>query len=154
MDIPQFVYVFICWWTFGLFPVFVCAYVFISLGWTPKSGMVGSSSRSEFCLQSFPSSGSFQVSQLFASGGQNIWASALVFSVNAQGWFPLGLTGWISLQSKGLSRVFSSTTVQNHQFFGPHPSLWSNSLIRTWQYPWRGYKWDSSVFFLSLAYFT
>ena len=72
------------------------------------------------CPQSFPASGYFPVSQLFASGGQNIGASASasVLPVNIQGWFPLGLTALISLQSKGLSRVFSSTTVWKHQFFG------------------------------------
>ena len=71
------------------------------------------------CLQSFPASGSFQMSQFFASGGQSIGVSALtsVLPMNIQGWFPLGWTGWISLQSKGLSRVFSNTTVQKHQFF-------------------------------------
>ena len=71
-----------------------------------------------FCLQSFPASGSFPVSQLFAS--------------NIQDWFPLGWTGWISLQSKGLSRVFSNTTVQKHQFFSTQLSLWFNSHIHTW----------------------
>ena len=72
------------------------------------------------CLQSFPASGSFQMSQFFTSYGQNIGVSALrsVLSVNIQDWFPLGWTGLIFLQSKGLSRVFSNTTVQNHQFFG------------------------------------
>ena len=72
------------------------------------------------CPQSFPASGSFQVSQLFASGGQSIGvsASASVPPMNTQDWFPLGWTGWISWQSKGLSRVFSNTTVQKHQFFG------------------------------------
>ena len=76
-------------------------------------------------LQSFPASGSFQMSQFFASGGQRIRvsASALVLPMNIQVWFPLGWTGWISLQSKGLSRVFSNTTVQKHQFFGPQFSL-------------------------------
>ena len=71
------------------------------------------------CLQSFPTSGSFQMSQLFASGGQNIGVSAStsVLPMNTQDWSPLGWTGWISLQSKGLSRVFSNTTVQNHEFF-------------------------------------
>ena len=71
------------------------------------------------CLQSFPGSGSFLMSQLFAAGGQRIGASASapVLPMNTQGWFPLGLTGSISLQSKGLSRVFSNTTVQKHQFF-------------------------------------
>ena len=72
------------------------------------------------CLQSFPASGSFPMSQLFTSGGQSTGISALasVLSMNIQGWFPLELTGLISLQSKGLSRVFSNTTVQKHQFFG------------------------------------
>ena len=85
------------------------------------------------CLQSFPTSGSFPMSQLFASGGQRIGASASasVLPMNIQGWFLLGLTGLISLLSKGLSRVFSNTTVQKHQFFGTHP-LWSNSHICTW----------------------
>ena len=71
-------------------------------------------------LQSFPTSGSFQMSQFFAAGGQSIVvsASASVLPMNIQDWFPLGLTSWISLQSKGLSRVFSNTTVQMHQFFG------------------------------------
>ena len=78
-------------------------------------------------------SGSFLMSQFFSSGDQNIGvsASASVLPVNIQDLFPLGLTGWISLQSKGLSRVFSNTTVQKHQFFGPLPSLWSNSHIHT-----------------------
>ena len=69
---------------------------------------------------SFPASGSFHMSQFFASGGQStgLSASASVHPINIQDWFSLGLTGWISLQSKGLSRVFSNTTVQNHQFFG------------------------------------
>ena len=72
-------------------------------------------------LQSFPVSGSFQMSQFFASGGQSIGVSAStsVFPMNIQDWFPIGWTGWISLQSEGLSRVFSNTTVQKHQFFGP-----------------------------------
>ena len=77
------------------------------------------------CLQSFPMSGSFPVSLLFASGGQSIGvsASALVLPMNIQDWFPLGWTGLISLQSKGLSRVFSNTTIQKHQFFGAQLSL-------------------------------
>ena len=80
---------------------------------------------SSFHLQSFPASGSFLVSQFLASGGQSIGVSAStsVLQVNIQEWFPLGWTGWISLQSKGLSRVFSSTTVQKHQFFGAQLSL-------------------------------
>ena len=78
-----------------------------------------------FCLQSIPASGSFQMSQFFTSGGQNIGvsASASVLPMNIQDWFPLGWTGWISLQSKGLSRVFFNTIVQKHQFFGPQLSL-------------------------------
>ena len=81
------------------------------------------------CLQSFPASGSFQISQLFASDGQSIGVSALALSINIQDWFPSEWTGWISLQSKRLSRVFSHTTVQKHQFFGAQLSLWSNSHI-------------------------
>ena len=77
------------------------------------------------CPQSFPASGSFQMSQLFTSGGQSIGVSAStsVLPMNTQDWSPLGWTGWISLQSKGLSRVFSNTTVQKHQFFGTQLSL-------------------------------
>ena len=85
------------------------------------------------CPQPFLASGSFQMSWFFASGGQSIGvsASALVLPVNIQDWFYLGLTGLISLQSKGLSTVFSNTTVQKHQF-STQPSLWSNSHIHTW----------------------
>ena len=77
------------------------------------------------CLLSFPASGSFQMSQLFASGGQSIGVSAStsVLPMNTQDWSTLGWTGWISLQSKGLSRVFSNTTAQKHQFFGVQLSL-------------------------------
>ena len=77
------------------------------------------------CPQSFPASGSFPLSQLFTWGGQSIGvlASASVLPMNIQDWFPLGLTSWISLLSKGLSRVFSNTTVQKHQFFGAQLSL-------------------------------
>ena len=77
------------------------------------------------CLQSFPASVSFQMSQFFTSGGQSIGvsASASVLPMTIQDWFPLGWTGWISLQSKGLSRVFSNTTLQKHQFFGTQLSL-------------------------------
>ena len=84
------------------------------------------------CLQSFSASGSFPTSQFFASGGQSIGASASALPLNIQDWFPLGLTGFISLQSKGLSRVFSNTTVQKHQFFGAQLSLWSNYHIHRW----------------------
>ena len=75
------------------------------------------------CLQSFPASASFQMSQLFASCGQNIGVSASVLPMNTQDWFPSEWTGWVSLQSKGLSRVFSNTRVQKHQFFGAKLSL-------------------------------
>ena len=86
------------------------------------------------CPQSFPASGSFLMSQLFALGGQSIGASASasVLPMNIQKWFPLGLTGLISLQSKGLSRVFPNTTAQKHQFFIAQLSLWSSSHIHTW----------------------
>ena len=84
------------------------------------------------CPQSFPASGSFPMSRLFTSGSQSIRASATVLPMNIQGWLPLGLTGLISLLSKRLSRVFSSTTVQKHQFFSTQPSLWSNSHTCTW----------------------
>ena len=86
------------------------------------------------CLQSFLPSGSFLMSLLLASGGQSIGVSAStsILPVNIQDWFPSGRTGWISLQSKGLSRVFSNTTVQKHQFFCTQLSLWSNSHIHTW----------------------
>ena len=86
------------------------------------------------CPQSLPASGSFPKSQLFASADQSIGvsASASVLPMNMQDWFPLRWTGWISLQSKGLSRVFSNTTVQKHLFFGAQLSLWSNSHIHAW----------------------
>ena len=86
------------------------------------------------CLKSFPASGSFPINQFFSSGGQSIGASASasVLSMNIQDWFPLGLTGLISLQSKDLSRVFSNTAIQKHQFFSAQLSLWSNSHIHTW----------------------
>ena len=107
------------------------------------------------CLQSFPASGSFPVNQFFTSGGQSIGASASasVPSVNIQGWFPLKLTGLISLQSKGLSRVFN-TTAQKHPFFGTQLSLWSSSHIHTWlleaQYsliPSSSLSWNSTFYF-------
>ena len=86
------------------------------------------------CIQSFPVSGSFPVSWLFSSGSQSIGVSALVsvLPMNIQGWFPLGLTGLISLQSKRLSRVFSNITVQKNQFFRAQFSLWPNCHIHTW----------------------
>ena len=94
------------------------------------------------CLQSFPVSGSFRRSRRFTSGGQSIGASggqsigasasASVLPMNIQDWFPLELTDFISLQSKGLFRVFSNTTIQKHQFLGAQPSLWSNSNTHIW----------------------
>ena len=94
------------------------------------------------CLQSFPASGSFQMSQFFASGGQSIGvsASASGLPMNIQDWFPLGWTGWISFQSKGLSRVFPNTTVQKHQFFSSQLSLQSNSHNHT--YYWKNHSFD------------
>ena len=92
------------------------------------------------CPQSFPASGSSQMSQLFTSGGQSIGVSAStsVLPMNTQNWSPLGWTGWSSLQSRGRSRVFSNTTVQKHQFFGAQRSSQSNSHIHTWplEKPW------------------
>ena len=76
-----------------------------------------------FCFLSFPATGSFLISQFSASGGQSIGASASVLPMDIQNWFPLGLTDWISLQSKGLSRVFSSVADQKHQFFSTQLSL-------------------------------
>ena len=86
------------------------------------------------CLQSVPASGSFPMSQFFPSGGQSIGvtASTSVLPMNIQDRFPLGWMGWISLLSKGLSRVFSNTTVQNHQVFGAQLSSQPNSRIHTW----------------------
>ena len=97
---------------------------------TISSSVIPSSS----CLQSFPASGSFLINLFFASGGLSIGvlASASVLPMNTQDWSPLGWTGWISLQSKGPSRVFSNTTVQKHQFFGVQLSSQSNSHIHTW----------------------
>ena len=93
------------------------------------------------CLQSFPASGSFLMSQFFASGGQSIGVSAStsVLPMNTQDWSPLGWTGWISLQSKGLSRVFSNTTVQKHQFFGTQ--LYSPTLTSIPDY-WKNHSFD------------
>ena len=86
------------------------------------------------CPQSLPASGSFPMSQLFTWGGQSTGVSALASFLpkKSQGWTPSEGTGWISLQSKGLSRVFSNTTLQKHQFFGTQPSSQSNSHIHTW----------------------
>ena len=97
--------------------------------WTISSSVIPFSH-----LQSFPASGSFPMSQLFTSGGQSIGVStsASVLPMNIQDWFPLGWTGWTSLKSKGLSRVFSNTTVQKHLLFSAQPSSQSNSHIHTW----------------------
>ena len=92
------------------------------------------------CRQSFPASGTFQMSQLFASGGQStgVSASASVLPISIKGWFILGLSSLISLQSKEFSRVFSSTTIWKYHFFSAQLSLWSNSHIHTWllEKPW------------------
>ena len=94
------------------------------------------------CPQSFPASGSFQMSQLFALGGQSIGvsASASVLPMNIQDWSPLGWTGWISLQSKGLSRVFSNTTVQKHQFFSAQ--LFYRPIITSIHDYWKNHSFD------------
>ena len=104
----------LCWWCYPTISLFIIPF--------------------SSCPQSFPASGSFPINLLFASCDQSIGASASasVLPMNIQGWFPLGLTGLISLQSKGLSRVFSNPTVWKRQFFGTQPSLWSNSRIHTW----------------------
>ena len=110
------------------------------------------------CLQSFPASGSFLMIWLFAWGSQSIGASASAsgLAVNSQGWFPLGLTGLISLQDKGLSRVFFNTIVQKHQFFGTQPSLWPNSHIHTWlqenhSFDYMDLSWQSNIYAFSYA---
>ena len=102
-------------------------------GWSHpniSSSVIPFSSR----LWSSLASGSFPMSQFFSSAAQSIGVSALasVLLMNIQDWFTLGLTGWVSLQSKEFSRVFSNTTVQKHQFFATQPYLWSNSHIHTW----------------------
>ena len=100
-----------------------------SLNWRCHPTISSSVTPFSSCLQSFPASGSFPMSWLVTSGGQNIGASVLAsdFPKSIKGWFPLGLTDLISLLSKGLSKVFFSTTVQKHQFLGIQPSLWYNS---------------------------
>ena len=97
------------------------------------------------CSQSLPASGSFPMSQLFAWGGQSIGVSgsASVLPMNTQYWSPLGWIGWISLQSKGLSRVFSNTTAQKHQFFGAQLSSQSNSHIHIYDH-WKNHSLDST----------
>ena len=112
------------------FPVF--HYLPVCSNWCPLSQWCHptiSSYVAPFCScpQSFLASGSFPMSQLFTASSQSVGASAWVFLMNIQDWFPLGLTALIFLLSKGFSRVFSSTTVWKHQFFGAQPSFWSNS---------------------------
>ena len=102
------------------------------LSWWCHSTISSSVTPFSSCPQSFPASGSFPTSRLFESGGQSIELQHQSFQYNIQCWFPLGLTGWISLQSKGFSRIFSNTTVQKHQFFSTLPSLWPSSHICTW----------------------
>ena len=104
------------------------------LSWWCHPTILSSVAPFSSCAQSFPASGSFPMSHLFASGGQGIGASVLasVLPNNIQDWFPLELTALIFLQSKGLSTVFSNTTVQKHQFSGTQSSLWSSSHIHTW----------------------
>ena len=97
------------------------------LNWWCYPTISSSATPFSFCLQSFLATGTFLMSQLFASGGQSIRASSSVLPMSIQGWFPSGLTGLFSLQSKGLS----STTIWKHQFFGAQPSLWSNSHIHS-----------------------
>ena len=105
----------VCW---NSYPLSQCCYLTISSSVTSFF----------FCLQSFPASGTFPMSRLFTSGGQRVGTSvsASVFPIKIQDWFPVGLTGLISLQSRVLLRVFSRITVQTHQFFGTQPSLWPN----------------------------
>ena len=107
----------------------------IWLSWWIYLTILSSAAHFSSCLQFLPASGSFPMSWLFASGGQNIGASAStsVLPMNIQDWFPLGLTGWNSLQSKGLSRVFPSTAVQEHIFFGAQSSLWFTSIHDHWK---------------------
>ena len=102
------------------------------LSWWCHSVISSAVAPFSFCPESFPASGSFPMSQFFSSGGRSIGASASVLPMNIQDWFPLGLTGLITLQSKGLSTVLSNTALQKHQFFGAQPSSQSNSHIHTW----------------------
>ena len=99
------------------------------LSWWCHPAILSSIMPFSSCLQSFPASGSFLMSQLFTSGGQSSGASASVLPMNIEAWFSLVLTGWIPLKAKGLSRVFSNTTIRKHQFFGAQASLWFNSHI-------------------------
>jgi len=103
-----------------------------SLSWWCHPAISSSVIPFSSCPQSLPASESFPMSQLFAWGGQSIEVSASVIPMNTQDWPPLGWTGWISLKSKRLSRVFSKTTVRKFQFFGTQPSSQSNLHIHTW----------------------
>ena len=117
------------------FPVLNCLSEFAHscpLNWWCHPTVLSSVIPFSSCAQFFPASKSFPISWLFAAEDQSIGASASVLPMNIQGWFHLGLSGLISLLSKGLSRVFFSTTIQKHPFFGTQPSLWSNSLLHTW----------------------
>ena len=121
-QLPEFTQTHVCWIVMPSSHLILC-HPAISFSAIPFS-----------CPQSFPASGSFQMSQLFTSGGQSIGVSAStsVLPMNTQDWSPSGWTGWISLQSKGLSIVFSKTTVQKHQFFSTQLSSQSNSHNHTW----------------------
>ena len=143
------------WWPLLLFSLLSCVQLFVTHGLqharlpclSPSPGVCSNSCPSNqwchpaisssiipfsSCLQSCPASGSFPMSQLFTSGGPSSGVLTSVLPMNIQGWLPLGFTGLISLLSKGLSRAFSSTTIQKHQFFNAQPSLWSSSHIHTW----------------------
>ena len=123
-------------WSLPGFPVFQHLPMFAQIQglWvTDATYHLGLCHLFSFCLQSFPGWGAFSKSWLFSLGGQSTGASASsVLSVNIPGWFPLGLSSFISLLSSKLSRVFSSITIQKHRFFGARPFLWSNSHIRAW----------------------
>ena len=112
----------------------VCSSSYPLSRWCHPNILSSVSSRFFSCPQSFPASGSLPMSQFLSSGGQStgVSASASVLPMNIQGWFPLGLTVLITLQSKGLSRVFSSTIIWKNQFVDAQPSLWSNSHMSTW----------------------
>ena len=116
---------------YPLLPPRVCSNSCPSSWWC-YSTILSSAASFSFYLQSFPASGIFPVSQLFTSGGQSTGASASASVLPIQGWFSFALTGWISLQSKALSRVFSSTTILQNPFLGTQPSLWFNCHICTW----------------------
>ena len=126
IQLPSYVWLFVTPWTAAH-----QASLSLIISWSlPKFMTIASampSSHLILCPPSFPASGTFPMSQLFALCDQNTGASASVLLMSIQGWFPLRLTSLISLQSKGLSGVFSSTTVWRHQFFGVLPSLWSRS---------------------------